>query len=176
MVRAVVVLTGLVAAVLLWAALRPAAFRIERTVVIQASSVRLHPMISSMRQFNAWSPYVRKDPQIKGSYRGPNSGIGAAYDFEGNKEVGKGSIEVTDSEPTLRVTMALEMVEPVKGKNTMNFTLAAHGAETTEVTWEMHGANPFMVRLAGIFVDMDRLIGRDFETGLTTLKALAERS
>ncbi len=175
LVRAVLVLAALAVGVLLWAALRSAAFRVERTVVIQASPARLHPMVSSMREFNTWNPYVRKDPQADVRYRGPSSGIGSAFDYAGNPDIGRGSVEVTDSEPYSRVVMLFDTVTPVKGRTTLLFTLAARGETATEVRWEMRGTNNFMARLVGIFVSMDALIGRDFEAGLLNLKARAER-
>jgi Polyketide cyclase / dehydrase and lipid transport len=170
---ALLALTAL-AALLLFAATRPDVFRVQRTATIQAPTGKIHPLISNMRQFNTWNPYVRKDPNVKGSYRGPGSGPGSAYDFEGNQEVGKGSIEITESEPTVRVTMKLDMIEPFKGSNTIDFTLVPRG-DATEVTWAMQGASPFVARLVGVFINMDRMIGRDFEAGLANLKAVAEK-
>lgn len=174
LVRAVVVLAGLAVAVLLWAALRPAAFRVERTVVIQAGPARLHPMVSSMREFNTWNPYVRKDPQADVRYRGPSSGIGSAFDYAGNPDIGRGSVEVTDSEPYARVVMQVDTVMPVKGRTTFHFTLTARDAAATEVRWERRGTHDFLARLQAIFVNLDASLGRDFEAGLLNLKTRAE--
>jgi Polyketide cyclase / dehydrase and lipid transport len=160
--------------VLLWAATRPAVIRVQRTLAIQAPPAKIHPLISSMRQFNTWNPYLRKDPNVKGSYRGSGSGPGSAYDFEGNQEVGKGSIEIMESEPTVRVSMKLDMIEPFKASNTIDFTLVPRG-DATDVTWAMQGASPFVARLVGVFINMDHMIGRDFEAGLANLKAEAEK-
>ncbi len=175
LVLAVLVLAGLAVAVLLWAALRPAAFRVERTVLIQASAARLHPMVSSMREFSTWNPYVRKDPQADVRYRGPSSGIGSAFDYAGNPDIGRGSVEVTDSEPYARVVMQVDTVMPVKGRATFHFTLTARDAAATEVRWERRGTHDFLARLQGIFVNLDTRLGRDFEAGLLNLKARAER-
>ena len=114
-------------------------------------------------------------PNMKGSYRGPQSGPGAHFDFEGNKDVGRGSIEIIDSQPPQKVTMKLDMIEPFEGHNIGEFTLAPRG-DTTDVTWAMHGPAPFMAKLMGLFFNMDRMIGRDFEAGLANLKAAAERT
>lgn len=175
LVRTVLVLTGLALALLVWAALRPAAYRVERTVVIQASPARLHPMVSSMREFNTWNPYVRKDPQAQVRYRGPNSGIGSAYDHEGNPGAGRGSVEVTDSEPYGRVEVQVDAVLPVKTRTLWRFILTAQGAVATEVRWEMRGTHNFVARLVGIFSNTDAVIGRDLEAGLQNLKTRAER-
>ncbi len=164
-----------IGALLVFAATRPDTFRVQRVASIKASPDKLYPLINDLRQFNTWNPYEKKDPAIKGSYRGPASGPGAGYDFQGNKDVGKGSIEIVESSPSGKVTMKLDMLEPFEGHNVVEFSLAPRG-EATEVTWAMHGASPFMAKLVGVFVNMDRMIGRDFEAGLANLKAQAERA
>jgi len=163
-----------IAVVLVYAATRPDTFRVERTTSIHAPAAKIQPLIADLRAFNTWNPYERKDPALKGSYRGAPSGPGAAYDFEGNKDVGKGSIEIVETSPT-RVAMKLDMLAPFEAHNLVEFTLVPRG-DATEVTWAMRGASPFVARLIGVFVDMDRMIGRDFEAGLANLKAAAERS
>lgn len=113
---------------------------------------------------------------IRGEYRGPQAGPGAVYHFAGNKDVGKGSISISivDTAPS-RVTMKLDMIEPFEGHNVVEFTLAPRG-DATEVTWAMHGPSPFIARLVGVFMNMDRMIRRDFEAGLSNLKARAEQA
>lgn len=165
---------GLIAALLVYAATRPDTFAVERRVVVRAPLAKIHPLIDDLRLFNTWNPFIRKDPAIKGSYRGPASGPGAGYDFTGNGDVGQGSIEVVEpASPTL-VTMKLDMIEPFEGHNIVEFKLRPEG-DATEVTWAMHGPSPFLARLAGLVFDMDRMIGTDFDAGLAELKRLAER-
>ena len=164
-----------IGALLLHAASRPKVMAVQRSALIQAPAEKIHPLINDLRCFNTWNPYEKKDPALKGRYRGPASGPGAGYDFEGNKDVGKGSIQITGSAVPGRVTMELHMIKPMEGRNTIDFTLVPRG-EATEVTWAMHGPSPFIARLVGVFIDMDRMIGRDFEAGLANLQSVAERS
>ena len=163
-----------VSGLLLFAATRPDTFQVQRSIRIKATPERLFPMINDLHQFNTWNPYNKKDPAMQGTYRGPASGPGAGYDFQGNKEVGKGSIRIVDSAPR-KVTMKLDMLEPFEGHNTIEFSLAPQG-DATDVTWAMHGPSPFVAKLVGVFMNMDRMIGRDFEAGLADLKARAERT
>jgi hypothetical protein len=163
------------AALLMYAASRPDTFAVQRTATIAASADRIHPLINDLRRFNTWNPYERKDPKLTGSYRGSASGPGAAYDFAGNGEVGKGSIEITESQAPHRVAMKLDMLEPFEAHNQVEFTLVPRGAET-EVTWAIRGPANFISKLMGLFFDMDKMIGRDFEAGLANLKTVAERS
>jgi hypothetical protein len=174
---ALLVVLGVVlalAGLLIYAANRPKVLAVQRTALIQAPAEKIHPLINDLHRFNTWNPYEKKDPAIKGRYQGPDSGPGARYEFEGNKDVGKGSLQILAASAPSRVTMQLDMIEPMEGHNTIEFTLAPRG-EATEVTWAMHGASPFIARLAGIFINMDHMIGRDFEAGLANLKNVAER-
>jgi hypothetical protein len=163
-----------IALLLIVAATRPDTFRVERSATIAAPAAKLFPLINHMQAFNTWNPYNRKDPAMKGTYSGPAAGPGAAYDFEGNKDVGKGRIGITASTEPSQVTMQLDMLEPFEGHNEVNFTLVPEGAGT-KVTWAMHGPSAFITKLMGIFFNMDQMIGKDFEAGLAHLKALAEK-
>jgi hypothetical protein len=111
---------------------------------------------------------------MKGSYSGGASGKGAVYAFAGNRDVGKGSIEITDSVAPHEVSMRLHMIEPFEASNNMEFTLEPKGG-TTQVTWVMEGRVPYAAKILQLFVSMDRMVGRDFEAGLANLKAVAER-
>lgn len=171
---ALLVVVVVLAAVLVYAATRPDTFRVQRSAQIAAPAAKIHALIDDLHSFNTWNPYEKKDPNLKGSYSGPPRGPGAAYAFEGNKDVGKGSLTILDSAPPQRVTMRLDMLAPFEGHNTVEFTLAPAG-NATEVTWAMHGPTAFIGKLMGLFFDMDKMIGRDFEAGLANLKAVAER-
>src|SRR5690606_5945305 len=118
MIRAIVPLAVLaVAAVLLYAASRPDSFRVERAASIRAPAAKVHALIADLHEFNTWNPYVRKDPNLKGRYRGAAAGPGSAYDFEGNHDVGRGSLEIVESTPPTRVAMKIDMVAPFEAHN-----------------------------------------------------------
>lgn len=170
------VLGGLVlaiGAVLGLAAARPDTLRVQRTALIKAPPERIYPLIDSLREGARWSPYYRKDPAMQGAYRGPERGTGAVFEFAGNREVGKGRVTITDTAPPERVTMRLEMREPFAADNVVEFTLVPRG-DATDVTWAMRGRMPYMAKVVHLFLDMDRMVGRDFEAGLANLKAIAE--
>ena len=176
MFKTISLLTLLViCALLAYAATRPGTFAVERSAIIAAPASKLFPLINDMRAYNTWNPYARKDPAMKGDYSGPNTGAGAVFDFHGNKDAGKGRITITGStEPSL-VSMQLDMEEPFEGHNAIDFTLAPEGDAATRVTWSMHGPSSFLPKLLGIFINMDQMIGKDFEAGLANLKTLAEK-
>jgi uncharacterized protein YndB with AHSA1/START domain len=169
-----IVVVVLVAGVLLHAANKPDTFQVQRSASMQAPPERIFALINDLRAFNTWNPYEKKDPNLKGRYSGPASGKGAGYAFEGNQDVGKGSIEILESSSPSKVTMRLSMVEPFKAQNVVEFTLAPMGG-VTNVTWAMQGPAPFLAKIIHVFIDMDKMVGRDFEAGLANLKAAVEK-
>ena len=167
------VLIAAAAAVLVLAARKPATFRIVRSIRIAAPPQRIFDLIEDFKAWSAWSPWEGKDPDLKRTYAGAPRGRGAVYAWEGNRNVGQGRMEIVDAPAPSRVTIRLDFLKPFKAHNTTEFTLAPQG-DATEVTWAMTGPNVFMGKVMGVFVDMDRMIGRDFEQGLANLKAAAE--
>jgi uncharacterized protein YndB with AHSA1/START domain len=168
------VVVVLVAGVLVYATTRPDAFRVERTASIKAPPDRIFALINDFRSWGSWSPYEKLDPNMKRSLSGAPSGMGAVYAWESEGKAGAGRMEITDASPPSKVAIKLDFTKPFEGHNWAEFTLDPKG-DTTTVTWAMHGPSPYVAKVLGIFVDMDRMIGRDFETGLANLKTLAEK-
>jgi uncharacterized protein YndB with AHSA1/START domain len=166
---------ALVGALLLYAATKPDTFRVQRSISIQAPPEKIFAVLNDFHQSESWSPYEKKDPAMKRAFSGPESGKGAVYQFEGNKEVGKGRLTITDTTPSSKVVIALDMSEPFEGHNTVEYTLDANGG-STEVTWAIHGHQPYIGKVMSLFIDCDKMIGKDFEVGLANLKALSERN
>ncbi|WP_428421134.1 SRPBCC family protein [Methylibium sp.] len=160
------------ALLLLYAATRPDQFRVERSLRIEAPPERVFALIEDLKGFNTWNPYARKDPAIKQRYGDVTRGPGAFYAWE-SKEVGVGSMKITDTAAPTHVTIALDFEQPFTAHNTAEFALRPDGGGTT-VTWAMHGPATFVSKLMGVFFSMDRMVGRDFEAGLVNLKAAAE--
>jgi len=160
-------------AILIYAATRPNTFHVERTIDIKASPEKLFGLINDFRQWDAWTPY-NKDPAMKKTYSDKTSGKGASYAWEGNKEVGKGEIAITESEPNSRIAFDLHMIEPFEGRNHVVIALKAAGGTTT-VTWILEDHHSYFLKLMSVFINMDKMIGNDFETGLARLKSIAEK-
>ncbi|MFL5043518.1 MAG: SRPBCC family protein [Xanthobacteraceae bacterium] len=170
---AVSVVAAAIAAVLAYAATQPDRFEVQRSTSIRASAERIFPFINDLRTFNTWNPFDKKDPNVKGTYSGPESGKGAAYAFE-SSQAGTGRIEIADTAAPSRVTMKLSMTKPLAADNRVQFILQPQG-DTTYVTWAMDGDVPFVGKLIHLFVDMDRMVGQEFANGLAELKVKAER-
>ena len=163
----------LVAAVLLFAATRPDNFSVQRTTSIKAPPEKIFPLINDLHRWTSWSPWEKMDPEMKRTYSGTASGKGAAYAWQGNSKVGEGRMEISDTSPPSKVTIKLDFIKPFEAHNTAEFTLEPKG-DSTSVTWKMHGPSPYLAKVMGIFVSMDSMIGKDFETGLANLKTAAE--
>lgn len=169
-------LIGLGAALVLllaYTATRPDEFRVERRLRVAAPADKVWPLVSELRAFNRWNPYERKDPLIKGAYSGAASGVGSRYDWD-SQEVGSGSLEITGQQPGRAVQMKLDFVKPFEAHNQAEFALQPTADGATEVRWTMHGPANFISKLMGVFINMDKMVGRDFEDGLQNLRQLAE--
>lgn len=169
-----VVIAIVVAGIVAYAATRPDTFEVSRSLAIKASPEKLFPMIDDLRTFNSWNPFAQQDPQAKVAYRGPAAGKGAAYAWDGNSNAGKGSVEITESSPASKVVMRLDMERPLEAHNRVELTLVPRGDETT-VTWAMRGPQPLLGKIVSVFIDLDKMVGGQFEKGVATLKAAAER-
>jgi carbon monoxide dehydrogenase subunit G len=168
-----IIVVLIIAALLIYAATRPDSFTVSRSLGITAPAEAIFPLINDFRRWAIWSPYEKLDPAMKRTLSGAESGKGAAYAWESNGKAGIGRMEITNSVPSSLVALKLDFEKPFKANNTVDFTLKPMGNETT-VTWAMHGRYPFIARLMGVFFNMDRLVGKDFETGLANLKRAAE--
>jgi uncharacterized protein YndB with AHSA1/START domain len=169
-----VILCFVVAAVLVYAATKPDIFRVERSATIKAPPDRIFAMINDLRGWGAWSPYEKKDPDMKRTFSGPPSGKGAVYAWDGDRNVGQGRMEIVETTAPSKVVIKLDFIRPFEAHNTAEFTMQPE-ADATRVTWAMHGPNLFIGKVIGTFLDMDKMVGKDFEDGLVNLKALAEK-
>ena len=169
-----IVVVVLIAGVLVFAATRPDAFRVERSVTIKASPEKIYPYFDDFNRWAVWSPWERLDPAMKRTFSGPPTGAGAVYAWQGNSKVGEGRMEILESSPSSKLLIKLDFIKPFEGHNTAEYTLVPSG-DTTQVTWAMYGPAPFVSKLMGVFVSMDSMIGKDFEAGLANLKAAAEK-
>ena len=170
-----VVALVVVAGILIYASTRPGSFRVERSASIKALPEKIFPLINDLKAWTAWSPYEKKDPAMKRSLGGITTGTGATYEWEGNKNVGKGRMRIVEAAPPNKVLIKLDFIKPFEAHNTAEFTLAPKG-DATLVTWAIYGPSAFVTKVMGLFLNMDTMIGRDFEAGLADLKAAAEKS
>ena len=130
--------------------------------------------INDFRQWQGWSPWAKLDPAMKSNYTGSEAGQGAIYDWVGNKKVGEGRMEITASTPPAQIAIKLDFLKPFASSNTTLFTLEPISIGT-RVTWDMQGPALFITKIMQVFMSMDKMIGKDFEAGLASMKALAER-
>lgn len=170
LVAGLVVLAGVIVGL---AAMKPDTLRVERTASIKAAPEKIFFLLNDFNNFTAWSPYEKKDPNMKRVISGAPSGKGAVYEWDGDETVGKGRLAIIDSVAPKKIDMTLDFEKPFPANNIVVFTLEPNG-DTTDVTWTMHGPAPFVSKLMQVFFDMDLMVGADFETGLANLKTLAE--
>jgi hypothetical protein len=154
-------------------ALQPEEFRVVRSATIAAPAQTVFPQVNDFHNWEKWSPWAKLDPAMKRSYEGAPAGIGAVTTWVGNKDVGEGRMTITESRPSELIGIKLEFMKPFKATNTAEFIFKPAG-DQTNVTWSMAGENNFMAKAFGLVMNMDKMIGDDFEKGLANLKSVAE--
>jgi uncharacterized protein YndB with AHSA1/START domain len=164
----------LIAGILLYAQTRPNTFRVQRSTTINAQPDTVFPLIDDLHAWASWSPWEKKDLAMKKTHSGAPQGKGAVLEWDGNKDVGTGRMEVLESVPASKIVIQLDFFKPFEAHNTAEFTLASN-AGSTQVTWAMFGPQPYMMKIMGLFCSPDKVVGKDFEDGLAHLKAIAEK-
>jgi Polyketide cyclase / dehydrase and lipid transport len=154
-------------------AMQPAEFRVTRSATIAAPVSTVFSQVNDFHNWESWSPWAKRDPQMKQTYEGAPAGVGAGTTWVGNSEVGKGRMTITESRADEAIRIKLEFLEPFTVTNIAEFEFKTDGTKT-RVIWSMSGTNNFMAKAVGLFMNMDKMIGGDFEQGLANLKALTE--
>ena len=169
-----VILAIAIAVVLIVAATKPDTLRVQRATSIGAPADKIFPLINDFHQWRGWSPYEDKDPAMQRTYQGAASGKGAVYAWDGNKNVSSGRMEILEASVPSKITIKLDFFKPFEGHNTAEFTMLPQG-DVTNLTWTMHGPAVFMSKLIQVFINLDHMIGKDFEVGLANLKRIVEK-
>ena len=174
MLIALFIVAIIIIAILVMAALRPNEFSLQRSADYHASPDKIFNQLNDFKNWAKWSPWEGMDPNMQRNYSGAPSGKGAKYAWVGNKKVGEGNMEITKSTPGKSIMLDLNFLKPFKASNVTEFTIVPAG-DTTKLTWEMRGPTPFMMKIMHLFMNMDKMVGKDFEKGLANLKSIVEK-
>lgn len=154
-------------------AVQPSGFRIARTTTISAPPLAVFAHVNDFHKWETWNPWAKLDPAMKQTYEGAAAGTGAIYTWAGNREVGEGRMTLTESRPSELIRIKLEFLKPFRATNTAEFTFKPDG-DRTVVTWTMTGEKNFIAKAVGLVMNMDRMVGGQFETGLARMKSVVE--
>lgn len=153
---------------------QPSEFEIKRSKTLTAPPEVVHNLLADLHSFARWSPWDKRDPGMKKTFEGPERGVGSSYAWNGNKDVGSGKMTITAVDPKA-VKVKLEFLEPFAATNETIWATEADGAGT-KVTWSMTGHNNFMSKAMGLVMNMDAMVGPDFEAGLNSLGDVATKA
>jgi len=163
-------LIGLVVAV----ATRPSEYRVTRTATIAAPPAAVFAHVNDFHKWNAWNPWAQIDPAMSQGYEGAPAGRGAVYTWSGNREVGEGRMTMTESRPNELIRIDMQFIKPFAGTSVAEFTFQPAGSDRTVVTWSMEGNANFIAKAIHLFIDMDKMIGGNFDKGLAQMKSVVE--
>jgi hypothetical protein len=173
MLKILIAIPTIIVVFLIIVATRPSNYRVARSIVIAAPQDAVFPFMNELQKWEAWNPWGKADPNMKLTYSGPASGVGANYSWAGNKEAGEGHATITESRPGESVKYKMEFFKPMSGSSEMEFTFKPQGNQT-EVTMTVTGEKNFMAKAFCLFVSMDKMIGGKFEKALADLKVIVE--
>ena len=170
------ILIGLAIVVVLlvvFIALQPSTYRVERSTTMNAAAPVVFAQVNDFHKWNAWSPWAKLDPAMKQTFEGAPAGSGAVYAWTGNSEVGEGRMTITESHPSDLIKIKLEFIKPFAANSNTVFTFKPEGNQT-KVTWTMDGDKNFIAKAFQLFMNIDKMVGGDFEKGLAQMKSVAE--
>jgi uncharacterized protein YndB with AHSA1/START domain len=173
LMKILIALAVIVVVLVIVVATRPSEFRVARTATIAAPAPAVFAQVNDFHKWEAWNPWGKVDPAMKQTYEGAPAGIGAIDTWAGNHEVGEGRMTLTESRPSDLIRIRLEFLKPFKATSTAEFTFKPEG-DRTAVTWSMVGHNNFMAKAVHLFMNMDRMIGGQFEKGLAQMRSVVE--
>jgi hypothetical protein len=172
-IKILIALAIIVIVLIVIVALQPSEFRVARSANMSALPPEVFTQVNDFHKWEAWNPWGKVDPAMKQTYDGAPAGTGATYSWSGNKEVGEGRMTITESRPNDLIRIKLEFFKPFAANNTAEFTFKPEGNQTM-VTWSMFGQNNFMAKAVHLFMNMDKMIGGQFEKGLAQMKSVVE--
>lgn len=168
-----IAVVGAVVTVGVMANMRPDQFSVTRTATIDAPASKVFPHVNNLHNWQAWSPWAKMDPNAAVTYAGPDAGKDASMSWDGNNDIGKGTMTIVDSKANEKVDFRLDFEKPMKGTNESTFALAEADKQTT-VTWSMTGHQNFVAKVVGLFMNCEKMVGEQFDAGLTNLKGVVE--
>ncbi|MBX2988686.1 MAG: SRPBCC family protein [Bdellovibrionaceae bacterium] len=169
--RILIALVLLVVIVLGYAATKPDSFHFERTAVIATTPEKLYPYLTDLKLGGQWNPYEQKDPSMKKTFSGAESGTGAVMDFEGNGDVGAGQLEVVQATPSSQVDLKLRMRKPFEGEQDIHYKISPDEGGT-RFTWAMSGRQSFFMKLISVFIDCEKMFTNEMDKGIANLQAI----
>jgi hypothetical protein len=170
----ILIIIALVALILIYGISQPAGFSVVREADFNVTPKKVFAQINDFHNWQAWSPWEKMDPNMQRSFSGAASCVGAKYAWVGNKKVGQGNMEITNSAPSKTMQLDLHFIKPFQADNVTEFTLSPQG-KGTHLKWEMRGHAPFIFRVMGVFFSMDKIVGTDFERGLVNLREVVDK-
>jgi hypothetical protein len=173
--KIILILVILLAGFAVYVGSRPSEYKIERSIVVDAPVEDVYPYVVIFRRWQEWSPWAKLDPKMVVEYGGPKGGYGSTYHWKGDDKVGEGKMTMTGALKDELVQIKLEFIKPWAQVSRTEFRFKAEAPARTLVTWTMTGTHDWVGKLFAVFVDMDKVVGADFEKGLLALKALGER-
>jgi hypothetical protein len=166
-------IAAILAVLIVVIATRPGEFRVSRSATMSAPPATIFAHVNDFHQWEAWSPWAKLDPNCKNSFEGPSAGKGAIFRWDGDKNVGAGTMKIVESRPNELIRIQLDFIRPFAGTSNVEFTFKPYG-DRTDVTWSIAGKNNLIGKAIGLVFDCEKMIGGNYEQGLANIKSIVE--
>src|SRR5262245_37899 len=171
--KILIALLAIIAVFLIVVALQPSEFHVERTATMAAPPATVFDQVNDFHKWDAWSPWAKLDPNAKITFEGPPSGTGTIMNWAGNNEVGEGKMTLTESKPNELVKINVDIVKPMEGSSSTEFTLKPDG-DKTAVTWSMTGHHNYLAKAVCLVMNGKKMMSDIMDKGLANIKSVVE--
>ena len=172
--KVLLILAAVIGGLAAYVALQPNEFRVSRSMTMAAEPAAVFAEINDFHRWQAWSPWAQLDPNAKVTFEGPAAGEGAIFRWVGNDDVGEGHMTIVACKPHERIGLKLTFIKPMPGDADVEFTFQPAAEKSTTVQWTMTGKNDFFGKAMCLVMNMDKMIGSDYERGLANIKKIVE--
>lgn len=153
----------------------PTEMNLEKEIVINKPKDLVFAELKTFKNHSYWSPWAKKDPNMKQEFKGTDGTVGFISSWDGNKDVGTGEEEIKNIVEGERIDVELRFKKPWEDTSKAYFVTIPAGDNMTTVKWGFNGNSPFPFNLICYLTNMKDQLGNEFYLGLVGLKEYIEK-
>ena len=170
------ILIGIILVLIILGFVAPKDYEVSRSIVIDKDLKEVFQFVKLIKNQDQWSPWKKKDPNMIQSFIGTDGEVGFVAKWKGNKAVGEGEQEIITIVENEYIDAQLRFYKPWKSESIGHILVDRVDETQTIVTWGFSGINKFPMSIFMLFMNMDKMMGKDFEEGLAKLKKVLEKN
>ena len=170
------VIVGLVALLLIIALFTKKDYVIEREVVVRKPKTDVFKYVRFIKNQDHYSKWVMSDPNMKKKYSGTDGTPGFIYAWDSDqKDTGKGEQEIKRIVDDEQIATEIRFEKPFKNVSQALMVVNDAGGDHTALKWSFASSMKYPMNAMLLFIDFEKLLGKDMETSLVRLKGILEQ-